>query len=92
MAAGVLSYAHRIGLDVPQDLSVAGFDDTPLAQLVWPPLTTVRQDFNEVGKRAVALLLDELSGATNIRRERIIPKLKVRKSTAKPAKPAKSGK
>jgi LacI family transcriptional regulator len=52
MAAGVLSYAHRIGLDVPHDLSVAGFDDTPLAQLVWPPLTTVRQPVRELAYAA----------------------------------------
>jgi LacI family transcriptional regulator len=52
MAAGVLSYAHRIGLDVPHDLSVAGFDDTPLAQLVWPPLTTIRQPVRELAYAA----------------------------------------
>ena len=40
MAAGVLVAAHRRGIAVPATLSVAGFDDAPLAQLVWPPLTT----------------------------------------------------
>jgi LacI family transcriptional regulator len=52
MAAGVLSYAHRFGLDVPNDISVAGFDDTPLAQLVWPPLTTIRQPVRELAYAA----------------------------------------
>jgi LacI family transcriptional regulator len=56
MAAGVLSYAHRIGLDVPGDLSVAGFDDTPLAQLVWPPLTTIRQPVRELAYAATGQL------------------------------------
>jgi LacI family transcriptional regulator len=56
MAAGVLSYAHRIGLDVPHDLSVAGFDDTPLAQLVWPPLTTIRQPVRELAYAATSQL------------------------------------
>lgn len=52
MAAGVLSYAHRMGIDVPGQLSVAGFDDTPLAQLVWPPLTTIRQPVRELAYAA----------------------------------------
>lgn len=58
MAAGVLACAHRRGLRVPDDLSIAGFDDTDLAQLLWPPLTTVRQPIKEMAERAAALLFD----------------------------------
>jgi len=43
MAAGVLAVAHDRGINVPAELSVAGFDDTTLARTVWPPLTTIRQ-------------------------------------------------
>ncbi len=67
MAAGVLSYAHRIGLDVPSDISVAGFDDTPLAQLVWPPLTTIRQPVRELAYAATDRLFAEDNGVVHQR-------------------------
>lgn len=56
MAAGVLSVAHQRGMQVPADLSVAGFDDTDLASLVWPGLTTVRQPIREMAEKAAELL------------------------------------
>lgn len=59
MAAGVLGEAHRRGLDLPRDLSVAGFDDSALASSVWPPLTTVRQPLRQLGWQAADLLLTE---------------------------------
>ncbi|HEY0249456.1 MAG TPA: LacI family DNA-binding transcriptional regulator [Gryllotalpicola sp.] len=58
MALGVLHAAHQLGLRVPQDISVVGFDDVPAAQHYWPPLTTVRQDFAELGRRCVQMLMD----------------------------------
>lgn len=57
MAAGVLSVAHRRGLVLPDDLSVAGFDDTILARSVWPPLTTVRQPVFELAHTATEILM-----------------------------------
>lgn len=57
MALGVLAAAHRLGLSVPNDLSVAGFDDSPAAALVWPPLTTVRQPVAEMARAAVEMLV-----------------------------------
>jgi LacI family transcriptional regulator len=57
MAAGVLAAAHRIGISVPGQLSVAGFDDTDLASVVWPPLTTIRQPVRALGAAAAELLL-----------------------------------
>ncbi len=57
MAAGVLAEAHRRGVVVPGLLSVAGFDDTDLAAVVWPPLTTVRQPVRAIGAAAADLLL-----------------------------------
>lgn len=58
MAAGVLSVAHDLGLNVPEDLSVAGFDDTTLARMVWPQLTTIHQPTRELASVAAELLLD----------------------------------
>jgi LacI family transcriptional regulator len=57
MALGVMSTAARMGLSVPSDLSVAGFDDTPTARVVWPPLTTVRQPINEMAAAAAYILI-----------------------------------
>jgi LacI family transcriptional regulator len=59
MAAGVMSMAHRKGLDVPQDLSVVGFDDT-IAGIVWPELTTIRQPIAEIGATALDLLVENI--------------------------------
>ncbi|MGF7156333.1 LacI family DNA-binding transcriptional regulator [Novosphingobium gossypii] len=58
MAAGVLSVAHDIGLNVPEHLSVVGFDDTMVARMVWPQLTTIRQPMRELALAATQLLLD----------------------------------
>ena len=60
MAAGVLAVAHSIGLGVPEELSVAGFDDVPLARQVWPALTTIRQPIQAMSGTAAQLLLKQL--------------------------------
>jgi LacI family transcriptional regulator len=57
MAAGVLAVAHDMGIDVPGELSVAGFDDTTLARTVWPPLTTIHQPMADLASAAAELLL-----------------------------------
>jgi LacI family transcriptional regulator len=62
MAAGVLAVAHGWGLSVPEDLSVAGFDDAPLASQVWPALTTIRQPIPGMAAKAAELLIRQLSG------------------------------
>ncbi len=57
MAAAVVSVAHRRGLDVPQDLSVVGFDDTSAATTVWPELTTIHQPVASMADAAIDILL-----------------------------------
>jgi LacI family transcriptional regulator len=57
-----MQVAHEAGLAIPGDLSVAGFDDVPLASHIWPSLTTIRQPIEEMGVRATALLLNQLRG------------------------------
>ena len=59
MAAGTLWMAQQRGLKLPDDLSVAGFDDTPAALKTWPPLTVIRQPIAAMVERGVALLMEE---------------------------------
>ena len=58
MALGALRALHEAGTEIPRQVSVVGFDDIPEAQYFTPPLTTVRQDFAEIGRRALALMLE----------------------------------
>ncbi|MBO9622373.1 MAG: LacI family DNA-binding transcriptional regulator [Sphingomonas sp.] len=59
MAAGVLHVARERGLNVPQDLSIIGFDDTPIAAHIWPPLTTVRWPIATMARAAALKLVGE---------------------------------
>lgn len=59
MAAGALAVAHELDIGVPDQLSIAGFDDSDLAAAVWPPLTTIRQPVRELAWAAADLLLSE---------------------------------
>lgn len=59
MAAAVLFVANEMGLSVPRDLSVAGFDDVHLSRTVWPALTTVSQSYDLIARRAVAQVCEE---------------------------------
>jgi DNA-binding LacI/PurR family transcriptional regulator len=87
MALGLLAALHEEGLTVPGDVSVVGFDDLPEAPYFVPPLTTVRQDFAELGRRGVQLILDRLAGE-NPHPDPVPPDLVVRSSTGPPAGPA----
>ncbi|MGH8823919.1 MAG: LacI family DNA-binding transcriptional regulator [Jiangellaceae bacterium] len=88
MALGVLRALREAGVDVPGDISVAGFDDVPEAAFFAPPLTTVRQDFAEVGRRSIEVLVGQLdaAGGGDLERPRIVvpAELIVRSSTASP--------
>ncbi len=76
---------HERGRDVPGDVSVVGFDDVPEAAYFSPPLTTIRQDFGEVGRCSLALLVDQIeSGARAAERHVVEATLIVRDSTQKP--------
>jgi LacI family transcriptional regulator len=88
-AFGVYEAARQRGLRIPQDLSVVGFDDLPVARWVSPPLTTVRQPLAEMG-RAAAQMLGELIGGLPLRSSRVelSTKLIVRESTAAPGESA----
>ena len=88
IAAGVLAAARSIGLDIPRDLSIAGFEGNPFSNQVWPPLTTAQQSTHEIGRQAALRLMAELqqasvpsSMAANLG---FVPELVVRGSTAPP--------
>ena len=84
MAVGVLRALHEHGRHVPQDVSVVGFDDIPEAAYLNPPLTTVHQDFAEVGRRSLAVLLARIeSGARANQRYVVDAALVVRGSTTR---------
>ncbi len=57
MALGVMAVANRMQLNVPDQLSVAGFDDSPIAQVVWPQLTTIRQPVTQMAAKAASILI-----------------------------------
>ncbi|MFD0263528.1 LacI family DNA-binding transcriptional regulator [Kitasatospora indigofera] len=82
MALGLLRAMHEAGRRVPEDVSVVGFDDIPEGAYLTPPLTTVRQGFAELGRRALALLVAELDGAPGAPAQVLVPpELVVRRST-----------
>lgn len=60
MAAGALLTAHKLGLQIPGEISIVGFDDTPVSEIVWPPLTTVHQPIRQIGARAVEQLVESI--------------------------------
>jgi alanine racemase len=83
MALGAIRAARRRGLDVPRDVSVVGFDDSPLIAFTNPPMTTLRQPVAAMGVAAVRSLLDEINGFGAPRSEYLFsPELVVRGSTA----------
>ena len=90
MALGLLAAFHEEGLEAPRDISVVGFDDLPEAPYLTPPLTTVRQDFAELGRRAVATVLARLRGE-ELHPDPVPPTLLVRSSTGLAPVRARSG-
>ncbi|GAA0895105.1 LacI family DNA-binding transcriptional regulator [Pseudonocardia zijingensis] len=84
MAIGLLLALHEAGRAVPGDVSVIGFDDIPEAAYLIPPLTTLRQDLADEGRRAVAMLLSQVERpATEPIPVRVVPDLIVRASTGR---------
>lgn len=84
IAMGVIRGLSEVGKSVPADVSVVGFDDHPLAALWNPPITTVRQDFVDLGNRAFDLLEKLLSGQPAQKFSAALPPLVIRESAAPP--------
>ncbi len=89
LALGAITELRAQGLRVPEDVSVVGYDDIPVASFVDPPLTTIRQPTRQVGAKAVDILLDKIAAARSQTRSRpgrhlLRAELVVRQSTAPP--------
>ena len=87
MAVGVMRTAERLGLRVPADLSIAGFDDIALARQVYPALTTISQPLASMTERAATVLIESTREMNDSHDQEIIPaRLEIRDSTAPPRK------
>jgi LacI family transcriptional regulator, galactose operon repressor len=90
-AAAVCMVAHRLGLRIPHDLSVVGFDDSPFASEIWPSLTTVRQPFAAMAAEALKAfaLTSRMAGNSQAPGPFLTPySIVIRESTGAPAAPA----
>ena len=87
IAAGVLAAAKSVGLNVPYDLSIAGFEDSPFSRQSWPALTTAKQATEEIARHAARMLIAGLrQDAAAAHNQGFVPQLVVRGSTA-PVRP-----
>lgn len=84
MATGAYVAVRKAGLRIPEDISIVGFDDTPIAGRLWPALTTVRLPIREMGRAAAKLLLDQAAGKEPEEAISFAPEIVVRDSTAPP--------
>ncbi|MEA2285891.1 MAG: hypothetical protein QOJ21_1934 [Solirubrobacteraceae bacterium] len=84
MALGLLRVLHEHGREVPRDVSIVGFDDIPEAEFFTPPLTTVRQDFAEMGRRGLHLLLEEIAASERSRTRVTVPATLIERASTGP--------
>lgn len=85
MLIGVIRAASQLGLRIPEDVSIASFDDIELATYTTPPLTSVAQPKQEIGHMAVTMLLDRMKDPALAPRRNILPtRLVIRESTRRP--------
>jgi LacI family transcriptional regulator len=84
-AIGAMTAAYRCGLVIPRDLSIAGFDDSPLAQIAWPQLTTVRQPIEEMSAAAAEHVLHATAGSIPAQPGILLPfEIVIRGTTGEP--------
>lgn len=83
IAAGAFIACRKLGISIPEDVSIIGFDDNVLCEIISPPLTTIRQPKREMGQMAIRMLLNCFQGE-NVEDALLQPSLVVRGSTAPP--------
>ncbi len=84
LALGLMKAFHERSIAVPERVSIVGFDDIPEAPYLEPALTTLRPDFDQLGKLAVGLILGSVSSSEAIDNKTLCPELIIRSSTAAP--------
>jgi LacI family transcriptional regulator len=84
MASGVYGAAHELGMRIPDDLSIIGFDDAPIATRMWPAMTSVRLPVREMGRAAAEKLFADPKEAAKAPAAEFTPALIERQSTASP--------
>ncbi len=89
-AVTLLNLALKYGFNVPEDFSVTGFEDMPAARYTLPSLTTIRQDYAELGYEAASQLIRLINDYVKRKGDKIIPELIIRGSTGTPAKREKN--
>jgi len=87
MAMGVLTAAHEKKILVPSQLSVCGFDDTPMARYAWPPLTTLRQPIKQVARLATEVLLSLIRKGEDTESDYQLHSELIKRSSSGPARP-----
>ena len=85
MALGAMRALHELGRDIPGDVSVVGFDDMDEARAFWPPLTSVRQNFREVGRVAMERLLEQIADPDQTAETTLIPTELIVRDSSGPA-------
>jgi LacI family transcriptional regulator len=85
MAMGIISAAYNLGINIPDDLSVIGYDNLPLAEMSIPPLTTVAQPLEEIGEMAANMLFTMIETG-EIMESRILPHKVIERATVKALK------
>jgi LacI family transcriptional regulator len=84
MAIGAIRAIRDVGLSVPNEIAVAGFDDIPFAAMATPPLTTIRQPISQLGEEVTRVLVSQLDGASSEVSQKMLPvELIVRQSTVR---------
>jgi LacI family transcriptional regulator len=84
MAAGVVFAARERGIGVPEELSVIGFDDTPIAAHIWPPLTTVRWPIVSMARSAARKLFGDIAGTAEAAEPTMLPSTLVKRGSVAP--------
>jgi DNA-binding LacI/PurR family transcriptional regulator len=85
MALGALRALQEAGRGAPDHVSVVGFDDVPESAYYLPPLTTIRQDFSELGRRSIDVLVDQINAGTRVNRHITLDPELIRRTSSGPA-------